>query len=105
MEGRGSKYIIPSSKGAGVKTKIAMLSTGNYVPLEQMPSFYSDLHAYICASSSEGFSLSVLEAASCGVPIITTNVGGMSDLLKRHGYSIDVYRFNKYTKPLVIGTK
>jgi len=30
---------------------------------------------------------------------------GMSDLLKRHGYSIDVYRFNKYTKPLVIGTK
>ena len=32
-------------------------------------------------------------------------IDGMSDLLKRHGYSIDVYRFNKYTKPLVIGAK
>ena len=86
-----SKYIIPATKKAGVKIKIAMLSTGNYVPLEEMPSFYGDLHAYVCASSSEGFSLSVLEAASCGVPIITTRVGGMKELIDdgRNGFLVD----------------
>ena len=86
-----SKYIIPATKKAGAKIKIAMLSTGNYVPLEEMPSFYGDLHAYICASSSEGFSLSVLEAASCGVPVITTRVGGMKELIEdgKNGFLVD----------------
>lgn len=27
----------------------------------------------------------------------------MSDLLKKHGYSTKVYKFGKYTKPLVVG--
>jgi len=75
-----SDFIIPAAKKAGVKTKLAMLATGSYVPLEDMPSFYHKIDAYICASLSEGFSLSVLEAASCGRPIITTKVGGTSEL-------------------------
>ena len=86
-----SKYIIPSTKMSGAKIKIAMLSTGNYVPMEEMPSFYGGLHVYVCASSSEGFSLSVLEAASCGVPIITTRVGGMKELIEdgKNGFLVD----------------
>jgi len=86
-----SKYIVPATKKSGAKIKIAMLSTGNYVPLEEMPSFYSNLHVYTCASSSEGFSLSVLEAASCGVPIITTKVGGMKELIEdgKNGFLVD----------------
>lgn len=86
-----SKYIIPSTKMSGAKIKIAMLSTGNYVPMEEMPSFYGDLHVYVCASSSEGFSLSVLEAASCGVPVITTRVGGMKELIEdgNNGFLVD----------------
>jgi glycosyltransferase involved in cell wall biosynthesis len=77
-----SKFIIPSAKAAGVRTSLAMLSTDDYVPLDEMPKFYKSIDCYLCASSSEGFSLSVLEAASCGKPIITTKVGGTDELIQ-----------------------
>jgi len=73
-------FIIPATKQAGAKTHLAMLSTGSYVDLEDMPSFYQSIDCYVCASSSEGFSLSVLEAASCGKPVISTRVGGSDEL-------------------------
>ena len=86
-----TEFIMPAAKKAGVKAEIAMLSTGNYVPLEEMPSFYDKIDVYICASASEGFSLSVLEAASCGKAVISTGVGGCVDLIKDevNGYLVD----------------
>ncbi len=77
-----SEFIIPAAKKAGVKVNLAMRVKGDTIPLEEMPAFYNTLDAYICASSSEGFSLSVLEAASCGVPIISTRVTGCTELIK-----------------------
>jgi len=86
-----SDYIIPAAKKANVKVNLAMRSTGTHIPLEEMPSFYSTLDAYVCASSSEGFSLSVLEAASCGVPIISTKITGCTELIKdgENGFFVD----------------
>jgi len=77
-----SEFIIPAAQKAQVKTKLAMRGTNTYIPLEEMPNFYNTLDAYICASSSEGFSLSVLEAASCGIPIISTRITGCMELIK-----------------------
>jgi len=79
-----SEFIVPAAEKAGVKVNLAMRIKGDTIPLEEMPTFYNTLDAYICASSSEGFSLSVLEAASCGVPIISTRVTGCTELIK-HG--------------------
>ncbi len=76
-----TKFILPSAKKAGVKTKIAMLSTDKYIPLEEMPKFYHQIDCYICASSSEGMSLSMLEAGSCGCPLISTRVSGTEELI------------------------
>ena len=86
-----SEYILPAAKKAGVESKIAMLSTDNYIPLADMPSFYHDIDVYLCASLSEGFSLSVLEAASCGKPVISTRVGGCVDLIEDgyNGFLVD----------------
>jgi len=86
-----SEFIKPAVKKAGAKLKIAMLSTDNYVELKNMPVFYHGLDAYICASSSEGFSLSVLEAAACGVSIISTRVSGCVDLIEDsvNGFLVD----------------
>ena len=56
-----------------------------------MPKFYNKLDAYICASSSEGFSLSVLEACATGIPVISTKVGGCEDLIQDNynGFLVD----------------
>jgi glycosyltransferase involved in cell wall biosynthesis len=48
---------------------------------EQMKSFYMNIDFYLCLSTDEGTPNPALEAASCGVPIITTMVGNMPQLL------------------------
>jgi glycosyltransferase involved in cell wall biosynthesis len=40
-----------------------------------MPEYYAQLDLYVCASKMEGTPNPVLEAAACGVPILSTNVG------------------------------
>lgn len=76
-----TEFIEPGCDMPGVEVRLAMNQDDSYVPLEQMPSFYADLDAYLCASSSEGFSLSVLEAAASGIPVVSTRVGGCEDLI------------------------
>jgi|GEM_PF-758620 len=49
---------------------------------EEMRDFYQSLHVYVCASRSEGTPNPCLEAAACGVPIVTTPVGNMPELIR-----------------------
>ena len=77
-----SKFIIPAAKKAGVKVKLAMSNTDKYIALEDMHMFYDKIDCYVCASSSEGMSLSVLEAASCGRPVISTKVSGCTEIIR-----------------------
>lgn len=51
---------------------------------EEMLEFYRSLDVYVCASRSEGTPNPCLEAAACGLPVITTRVGNMPELI-RHG--------------------
>ena len=51
---------------------------------EEMRIFYQSLDAYICASHTDGTPNPCLEAAACGVPLLTTRVGNMPELV-RHG--------------------
>jgi glycosyltransferase involved in cell wall biosynthesis len=48
----------------------------------EMLDFYRDLDVYICASRSEGTPNPCLEAAACGVPLVTTRVGNMPELIR-----------------------
>ena len=86
-----SEFIEPACRGLEVELKLAMPQTDHYVPHEQMPRFYNDVDVYLCASSSEGCSLSVLEAAACGRPIISTRVGGCEELIEHglNGWLVD----------------
>ncbi len=48
---------------------------------DEMLAFYRDIDVYVCASRSEGTPNPCLEAAACGVPVITTKVGNMPELI------------------------
>lgn len=52
------------------------------VSFHEMPKFYNTLDYYLCTSWHEGTPNPALEAASCGVPVISTRVGNMPELLK-----------------------
>jgi glycosyltransferase involved in cell wall biosynthesis len=49
---------------------------------EEMREFYQSLHVYICASRSEGTPNPCLEAAACGLAVLTTPVGNMPELIR-----------------------
>lgn len=53
---------------------------------EQMRDFYRNLDFFLITSSTEGTPNPGLEALSCGVPVITTKVGNMVEIVK-DGYN------------------
>ena len=44
---------------------------------------------FVLPSLNEGMSNSVLEAMACGLPIITTNVGGSYELISGNGFIVE----------------
>ena len=48
---------------------------------EEMRAFYHSLDVYVCASRSEGTPNPCLEAAACGLPLVTTRVGNMPEFV------------------------
>jgi len=51
------------------------------VPNEEMPHLYSECDIYVQPSVMEPYGIAVLEAMSCGKPVIGTRVGGMLDTI------------------------
>ena len=51
----------------------------NRPPQRQLASIYSSAHVFVSSSWLEGFGLPGLEAMACGVPVVTTNQGGVGE--------------------------
>ena len=48
----------------------------------EMENFYPCMDVFVLSSISEGTSIALLEAQSCGIPAVVTNVGGNADVIK-----------------------
>lgn len=85
-----SEYIINACDSPKISLQAVLWGQGR-LPPEAMPAFYNSVDVYLCASASEGFSLSVLEAAGCGRPVVSTRVGGSEDLIVdgENGFLVD----------------
>lgn len=55
------------------------------VPREDLINYFNAADAYVLPSRSEGFNVSLLEAAAAGLPIITTKTGGAELLIENCG--------------------
>jgi glycosyltransferase involved in cell wall biosynthesis len=73
-------------KELGISDKIRFLG---YVSDEELSVLYSTCYAFIYPSLYEGFGLPVLEAMSCGAPIITSNNSSIPEVVGDAGLSID----------------
>lgn len=54
--------------------------------LESTEAVLADADLFLLASETESFGLSLLEAMSCGVPCVSTDVGGVSEVIGDGGY-------------------
>ncbi len=66
----------------GVTERVEFVSR---VEAEQMPELYRNSDIYVSATSTEGMSNSMLEAMASGLPIVTTEYEGASELVKDNG--------------------
>ncbi len=51
-----------------------------YVPDEDLPALYSGARAFLFVTQYEGFGLPIIEAAACGVPVVTSNVSSSAEI-------------------------
>jgi len=86
-----SEFILPLNGIPNVQVEVLGGKGEQQVKRDKMPKLYNKIDLYICASTSEGFSQSVLEASSCGRGIISTKVGGCEDLIQenKNGFFIE----------------
>jgi D-inositol-3-phosphate glycosyltransferase len=70
-------------------------------PQHELPYYYSAAEVVVMASHYESFGMAALEAMACGVPVITSNVTGISSLLdERHAELITTVN-----NPLLLATQ
>jgi glycosyltransferase involved in cell wall biosynthesis len=64
-------------------------------PQDQIRLIYGSCDVWLCGSSSEGFYLPLLEAMACRCPVVSTKVGGATDLIQEgvNGFLADVGDF------------
>lgn len=64
---------------------------------DDMVSFYHQLDLFVLTSSNEGLPLSILEAQSCNVPVVCSDVGGVHEgVCKETGRLIKLHTINEF---------
>ena len=76
------ELIAPAVKAVDGAELIAAVREDRWRSPEEMREYYRSLDVYVCASRTEGTPNPCLEAAACGVPLVTTPVGNMPELVR-----------------------
>lgn len=97
---RDLKLLVVGETFIGVKEKKGVRFLG-HVDQAEMPLLFSGAEALVYPSLYEGFGLPILEAFSCKTPVVTSNIGSMSEVAGGAAVLVDP----KSTKSLVGGIK
>ncbi len=64
-----------------LKNRITLMGS---IPHHQVSNLYQKGHIFLNCSLTESFCMAILEAASCGLYVVSTNVGGIPEVLPSH---------------------
>jgi glycosyltransferase involved in cell wall biosynthesis len=65
-----------------------------FVSTEDLISIYNLATVFVMPSLYEGFGLPILEAMSCGCPVVTSREGSLPEVAKDSAYFVDAYNVN-----------
>ncbi|WP_058914170.1 glycosyltransferase family 4 protein [Entomohabitans teleogrylli] len=74
-----------------------------YVADSELPLLYAAARAFIYPSFYEGFGLPVLEAMSCGVPVICSNTTSLPEVVGEAGLMSDPHDIEALTNHILMG--
>jgi glycosyltransferase involved in cell wall biosynthesis len=92
------KLVITGKKGWHYQELFALIESSadreniictGYVAENELPDIFNGARLFVYPSIYEGFGIPVLEAMACGVPVITSNVSSMPEVLGDAGILID----------------
>ncbi|SKA88585.1 Glycosyltransferase involved in cell wall bisynthesis [Caloramator quimbayensis] len=98
-DGDERKYLEEMVKKLNLQDRVLFLGNKdrNYIKDELLNS-----DVYVCASREETFGVSLIEAMSCGLPVISTICGGPEDFINsKVGILIQKNNVNELTKALI----
>jgi glycosyltransferase involved in cell wall biosynthesis len=52
-----------------------------YIPNDELPDIYRNASIFVLPSKSEGYPITLLEAMSCGTPVVAPSVGAIPDIV------------------------
>lgn len=72
-----------------------------YIDAEDLPALYSAAQVFVLPSLYEGFGLPILEAMSCGAPVITSNMGSIPEVAGDSAILVDPYDIKAIAESLL----
>lgn len=78
---KGSGLVAKACEIAGVELRMVQRTYRDALGPEQMREFYQDLHVLAVASDMDGTPNPALEAAACGVAVVSNRIGNMPEFI------------------------
>lgn len=78
---KGGEIVAEACRRAGVELRVVGRTYRDAWAPEQMREFYQDLHVLCVASDMDGTPNPALEAAACGVAIVSNRIGNMPEFI------------------------
>lgn len=99
-DGKDKEDIENEVKAMGYHDKVFFLGS---LPNAEVHRFYQIADIFINPTHAEGFPRVLIEAMACGLPIVTTNAGGIKDILghKQLNFMSDINDSNGFATNLV----
>jgi len=96
--GRGAlrTYLIREARRRDLRTLLFSEVSDNY-----LRALYNSADVYVHSSRLEGFGLTVIEAMSCGLPVVAVRTADLEHVVGPAGYVVDSQPANALLKPLM----
>lgn len=76
-----------------------------YVPQSNLPFIYSSAEVFVYPSLYEGFGLPVLEAMSCGVPVVTSGISSLPEVAGEAAVLVNPVRLEEIATGIQVAIK
>lgn len=96
---KGWKYKKIFEKLDSLKRRRDIIFTG-YIDDKDLPQLYNNASVFVFPSLYEGFGLPVLEAMSCGCPVITSNTSSLPEVTCKASILINPYDIKEITRAI-----